>query len=97
MARFGVYRIGTSLVLDVQAELLDALATRVVVPLLAEDRAPKPIRDLNPVFEIEGTRCVMATQALAAVPVKELLRCGVSLSAHRDEITKALDILLTGF
>lgn len=97
MARFDVCRIGNSLVLDVQANLLDSLATRVVVPLIPEARAPKPIRDLNPVFEIEGASHVMAMQALAAVPVKELRRTGLSLAAQQNAITKALDVLLTGF
>ncbi len=54
MARLDVYPVpGKSrgrYVVDVRANLLSHLATRIVMPLLPEDVAPKPIRDLNPVF-----------------------------------------------
>ncbi len=39
----------------------------------------------------------MLTQFLAAVPEAELRRPMQSLAAHGDDITRALDILLTGF
>lgn len=35
MARFHVYRLENELVIDVQANVLDRLRTRVVVPLVA--------------------------------------------------------------
>ena len=84
-------------VLDVQADLLSHLATRTVVPLLREDRAPKPIHDLNPVFEIHGERHVMVTQAIASVPGHELKRALASLAEQHDRVVRALDTLLTGF
>ncbi len=86
-----------SYVVDVQADLLSELATRTVVPLLSEDTAPKPISELNPVFEIEGERYVLVTQAIASVPKHELKRAIASLNGHHDRITRALDILLLGF
>ena len=82
--------------MDVQAVLLSHLRTRAVVPLLRQKEAPPPIRDLNPVFEIEGVPHVMLTQAIASVPVSEMREAVTSLSDHRDDITRALDILLTG-
>jgi toxin CcdB len=98
MARFDVYaNPGGGFVLDVQADLLDELKTRVVVPLLPLDAAPQPARRLNPVFELEGTRCVMVTQFLAAVPVSVLASPIANLSAHRDEIVAALDMVFHGF
>lgn len=84
-------------VLDVQADLLSHLATRTVVPLLREDRAPKPISELNPIFEIQGERHVMLTQAIASIPGRELRRVVASLAEERDRVVRALDILLTGF
>lgn len=99
MARFDVHPMlggGSGYVLDVQADLLSELATRVVVPLLPEDTAPKPLSDLNPAFEIAGKRHVMVTQAIASVPRRELKRQVCSLAAERDSITRALDVLLTG-
>ena len=101
MGRFGVYPTptqgGTGYVLDVQADLLAELDTRVVVPLLPPDLAPKPARDLNPVFDINGQLHVMLTQFLAAVPAKDLSKQVSSLDVHRDDIVRALDVWLIGF
>jgi toxin CcdB len=101
MARFDVYptpgRDGRGYVLEVQADLLDHLRTRAVVPLLPRANTPPPIRDLNPVFEIGGEPHVMLTQAIASVPVKELREAVTSLRDCRDDVTRALDILLIGF
>ena len=100
MARLDVHPMpgkGDGYVLDVQAELLAHLATRVVVPLLPEDAAPPPISELNPVFEVKGRRHVMVTQALSAVPARELKRAVTSLDAQHDAVTRALDLLLVGF
>ena len=100
MARHDVYpmpgRDGRGYVLDVQATLLDSFKTRIVVPLLPAADAPPPIKDLNPVFDLYGKQYVMVTQALAAVPLKELREIELSLNAHHDEILRALDILLIG-
>jgi toxin CcdB len=97
MARYDVYRAGKVLVLDVQASLLDTLATRIAVPLIPAAQAPKPIKGLNPVFEFLDAPHVLLTQALAAVPLNEMRPTGHSLDAHHDEILRALDLLLTGF
>jgi toxin CcdB len=87
----------TGYVVDVQARLLDHLATRAVVPLVPQAGAPAPIRELNPVFEIEGVRHVMLTQAIATVPIRELRRAVASLDSQHDQITRALDVLLLGY
>nr|WP_321985132.1 CcdB family protein [uncultured Lichenicoccus sp.] len=89
--------VGTGYVVNVQAELLTHLATRVVVPLLPETRASTPISELNPMFEIEGTRHVLVTQALAAVSGRELKPAVGLLDAGHDSITRALDLLFVGF
>jgi len=99
MARFEVYTNpgGAGYVLDVQADVLDGLNTRVVVPLLPLAQAPAPAQRLNPVFEIGGEPYVLVTQFMAAVP-HALLRSPVaSLSGQDSEIMAALDILLVGF
>ncbi|MQP64074.1 plasmid maintenance protein CcdB [Niveispirillum sp. SYP-B3756] len=64
MARFDVYPLGsgTGYVLDVQANLLRDLNTRMVVPLVARSQAPKPISRLNPIFRVMGEDFVMMTQ-----------------------------------
>ncbi len=100
MARLDLHPMpgkGRGYVVDVQADLLFHLSTRTVVPLLPEDAAPKPINELNPVFDIEGQRHVLAPQAIASIPGRELKRAVGSLIEHHDRITRALDILLIGF
>ena len=99
MARFHVYANaeGGGYLLDVQANLLSHLSTCVVVPLLPSGGELQPARGLNPVFEIEGGRFVMATQFMAAVPASLLKVPVARLGAFRAEITTALDMLFQGF
>jgi toxin CcdB len=54
MARFEVFANpgGAGYVLDVQADVLSELNTRIVAPLLPLTQAPVPADRLNPVFEI---------------------------------------------
>ena len=101
MGRFDVYAIpddgGNSYVLDVQADLLQDLNTRVVVPLRPPHAAPKPARGLNPAFDIGGHSYLMLTQFIAALPSKELRQPVLSLVARSDDIMRAIDMLLVGF
>lgn len=99
MARFDVFPNpdGPGALLNVQADLLEGLNTRLVVPLLPLDQAPAPAKRLNPVFEIEGTDMVMVTQFMAAVP-SHILRGRIgNLTPLSDQITVALDMALQGF
>lgn len=97
MAQFDLHRAATGYQLDVQHELHDQLSTRVVVPLLPVATAPKPSRGLNPAIEVEGEPHLLFPQYLAAVPRRELRRPVANLAPHRDDITRALDLLLAGF
>ncbi|HWT12097.1 MAG TPA: CcdB family protein [Allosphingosinicella sp.] len=98
MARFGVYRLADrpGLVLDCQADLLDHLDSRFVVPLVPRAKAPAPARRLNPVFEIGGAQYVMLTQSAAAVRKRDLGDEVASLASRGHEVMDALDFLLTG-
>lgn len=99
MARFDVHPNpgGAGYLLDVQADVLAALNTRIVVPLLPLDQAPIPARRLNPVFQIDEAPHLMATQFLAAVPRTLLRRPVTNLADQSDDIMAALDLALTGF
>ena len=98
MARYDVYRQDSgSLLLDVQADILDDLNVRATVPLLAPDRAPMPIRTLNPKLVIHGETLMMMTQYIGAVPTQQLSPPIENLSRHHDEIIAALDMLFQGF
>jgi len=99
VTQFDVYRRrnGRGLLLDCQADLLSALNTRLVVPLLPRDSAPKPADRLNPIFTVAGAEMVMLTQFAAAVRMEELGERIGSLAEHRYTITNALDLMITGY
>lgn len=98
MARYDIYANadGAGYFLDVQADLLDSLNTRVVVPLMPIGAAPTPAQRLNPVFNIQSESYVMVTQFLSAVPTAILKTPVSNLVQFDTKITAALDILITG-
>lgn len=99
MARFDLYRPkrGPGYLLDIQSSWLEHLPSRVVVPLLPPTPALPVIRDLTPVFRIGEEEMAMMTHYLTAIPKRELGPAVGSLAARQDEITRALDMLMTGF
>ena len=99
MAKYDVYPNpgGGGFLLDVQADLLDGLNTRAVVPLIPLQAAPVPAKRLNPVFQIDGKPYVMVTQFLAAVPVLALKSPVENLKAQFSQVTVAIDMLIQGF
>ncbi len=101
MAQFDVFRNPKSrdfpLLLDVQADLLAQLATRVVVPMATRRRwAAPPISRLNPTVRVAGVDYVLVFQELAAIPQSTLGARVGSLAARRADLIAALDLLLTG-
>jgi toxin CcdB len=104
MAQFDVYRnpnVATRerlpFLLDVQSDLLDALATRIVVPLCRpEVLSGKPAERLNPALEVEGVTLLMLTPELAGIPRKALGQRVTNLAANRPTIVAALDLAFTG-
>lgn len=83
--------------LNVQADILDVLATRVVVPLVKLSSADRPARYLNPQFEIRGEIVFMSTAEMAGIPLRALGARSGSLKEERAVIIAAIDFLLTGF
>ena len=82
--------------LDLQNDLLDTLATRVVAPLVLAEEMGAAAKQLNPQFKIKGTAVVMSTAELAGVANRSLGDKVASLKNRRDEIIGALDLLFTG-
>lgn len=99
MSRFTIYANpnGAGYLMDIQADMMCHLNTRIVVPLLPLAEAPKPAKTLNPQFEIKGATYSMVTQYMAAVPSKALRNAEQSAEGRHDEIVAALDLLLQGF
>lgn len=99
MARFSIHlpAKGDGLLMDVQADVMRDLNTRVVIPLLPLTSAPSPARILNPLFDLNGEVHVLATQFLSAVPVKALGASVMDATDRRDEVVAAIDLLFQGF
>jgi toxin CcdB len=103
MAQFDVYLNSNPetsseipFLLDVQADLLDNLATRVVAPFFLASVFGKPASHLNPQFIINQTKVVLSTAELAGVQVNILGEKITNLQDRRGEIIAALDFLFTG-
>jgi toxin CcdB len=104
MARFDVYsnpepgeRKITPYLVDVQNDYIDALGTRVVIPLRREAAFGPRARHLHPAFSIGGESVVLDTAALGAVPVSLLKKTAGSLKDERATILEALDTLFGAF
>ena len=99
MARFDVFPNPNDdgYLLDVQTDLLGGLNTRIVVPLMAVNKAPKAAKRLNPVIAINGEPHVMVTQFMAAVPASLLKNAISNLDENAEDITNALDMAFFGF
>lgn len=99
MARFDVYANpgGSGFLVDVQADLMSHLNSRLVIPLVHSGIAPTPMKVLNPIFPIEDASYLMLTQQMAAVSVQMLKRPVLNVNDRRDEVVAAIDLLLQGF
>jgi len=82
--------------LDVQADLLDVLSTRVVIPLYRQAVMPKPAQHLNPSITINSESFILSTAELAGVPLSILGAPIDHAGISRDEVISALDFLFTG-
>ncbi len=101
MAQFDVYRNNNLLsseeipyLIDIQAELLSHLSTRLVIPLSCKAKA---LRHLNPIFAIEDKEVVLMTQEMAGIEQMYLGERVISLDEYRSEIIAAIDFMISGF
>jgi toxin CcdB len=104
MARFDVFKNENAqsgkrfpFFLSVQSELLEPLATCVVVPLgRATVVGNRPTQTLTPTLEVDGEAMVMYTPEIAAVYANMLRKRICNLEGQRDVIVRALDFLFSG-
>ncbi|WP_348672824.1 CcdB family protein [uncultured Abyssibacter sp.] len=83
-------------IVDLQHEMLSALSTRIMAPLVIAQPSEEPtMQRLNPVVLIEGQQYFLSTTELASVPCKELAASRGTLSEHRGELLAAVDLLFT--
>jgi toxin CcdB len=97
MARqYETCRAGETLVVVIQSDLLEAMQTRVVAPLLPETEGLPAMRGLNPVVTVEGRAYRLMPQLMATLTLAELGPPIGSVAAARDELVRAVDMLLAG-
>ena len=104
MAQFDVYvnpQVGSRqfvpYLVDIQSALIDQLTTRMVVPLSrvgsGVDKLPSR---LTPLFEVNGEALAFLPHQAAPVQVRLLKKPIMSLHSRADEMTSALDAVVSG-
>jgi toxin CcdB len=103
MSQFDVYRNADTTeaktfpyLLNVQSDLLEHLATRVVVPLIRAEAVDASFPRLNPRFVIEGIPVAMLTPQIRGVTSRRLGSAVTSLADRRHEIIAAIDVVVSG-
>jgi len=104
VARFDAYanpdvseRKHTPYLIDVQNDFIDALTTRVVIPLRKEAAFGARARNLNPLLVVAGENVVLDTAAIGAVPLSELRKRVANLREDRALVQEALGTLFGAY
>ena len=104
MAQFDVYenpnkhtRQAYPYILDIQHNLIEGLATGIVVPLgNAKNFRIEELKGLTPKVAFEGQNLLILIPQLASMSSKSLKDPVGTLSHLREEIISALDLAITG-
>lgn len=103
MAQYDVYAnpsnsaaAGIPYVVVVQSDLLDGLATRLVVPLAIQDASAKVPTALCPVIVVKGKRLHALAHYAAPLPSRLLRRPVDSVAAQASALISAIDAVLSG-
>lgn len=86
----------TPFLLDLQADMLARLETRVVAPVLAGRGVPPDLARLHLRVTIDGEDHLVAIHLLAAVPRRDLGTVRAMLDDRQHEAMNALDVLFAG-
>lgn len=83
--------------LDIQSDLVSALNSRVVIPVVPAHKLETPAPErLCPTIQIDGIEHALLTHQLTSAPTSILKKPVESIEAFRDEIINAIDFLITG-
>jgi toxin CcdB len=103
MAQYDVYAnpsssaaAGIPYVVVIQSDLLDALATRLTVPLAVPDASTKAPTALCPVLTVKGKHYLALAHYAAPLPSKLLRRPVDNVAAHANALVSAIDAALSG-
>lgn len=100
MARFDVHRLNglPFPVLNIQADILRELKTRIVIPLApANEQSEERTTRLRPIVLVGGVDHILNTPEMAAVPCAALGDVINNLEDQHHAITDAVDFLMQGF
>jgi toxin CcdB len=103
MAQYDVYAnpsssaaTGIPYVVVIQSDLLDALATRLTIPLAVSDVTTKVPTALCPVITVNGKRLHALAHFAAPLPAKILRRPVDNVAAQANALVSAIDAVLSG-
>jgi len=83
--------------IDVQSNLLDALNSRVVIPLTPIENASKNYpTNLCPTIKIKNKGYALLTHQITSAPRSILKKAIGSAESSRNDIVSALDFVVTG-
>ena len=87
---------GIPYVVVIQSDLLDALATRLTIPLAVADPLAKVPTALCPVIVVKGQRLRALAHFAAPLPAKLLRRPVDNVAAQAAALVSAIDAVLSG-
>jgi toxin CcdB len=103
MAQYDVYpnpsrsaSEGMPYVVVIQSDLLDALATRLTMPLAMADTSINTPTSLCPVVMVKGQRFNALAHFAAPLPAKLLRRPVANVAAQGSALVSAMDMVLSG-
>lgn len=103
MAQFDVYANpsesaahGIPYVVVVQSDLLDALATRMTIPLATVEFAKKSPDKLCPMVTISGQRLRALAHYTAPLPTRSLRQVVGNLATQASTLIAAMDVVVSG-
>ena len=103
MAQYDVYPNPSSSAADsipyvivIQSDLLDALATRLTIPLAELDMTVKVPTTLCPVIVVNGKRLHALAHYAAPLPARLLKRPVDNVAAQASALVSAMDAVLSG-
>jgi toxin CcdB len=88
---------GIPYVVVIQSDLLDALATRLTMPLAVIDVATNVPTTLCPVILVKNQRLHALAHYAAPLPAKLLRRAVDNVAAQASALVSAMDAVLSGF
>lgn len=103
MAQFDVYANpsesaahGIPYVVVVQSDLLDALATRMTIPLATVEFANKSPDKLCPIVIVNGQHLRALAHYTAPLPTRSLRQIVGNVAAHASDLAAAMDVVVSG-